>query len=162
MFADDGRARRRRTFDGIWESLPVPAQFNNLSLGYASPGMMLDGGATWIPITIPLPSGLPPTATLSPTTTPPSTPTRTPTATVSVPTATPAACYEGLANGGFETNAAWIIRTNPVLAAYVPTPAHGGQRSMRTGIPAGGANVLSDSPIEQAVTFPAALAMPGG
>ena len=128
-----------------------------------------DGGATWIPITIPPPSGLPPTATATPTAT--RTPTTTPTATstlTTTPTATvtstsvqppitPAACYESLTNGGFENTAGWTIRSNPVLAAYVTTPVHSGARSMRTGIPAGGANVASYSPIEQAVTFPAAL-----
>ncbi len=81
------------------------------------------------------------------------TPTATPTST-----ATPSAgCREGLANGGFETDAAWIIRSNPVLAGYVTMPVHGGSRSMRTGIAQGGANVASYSPIEQAVAFPAGL-----
>ena len=125
-----------------------------------------DGGATWIPITIPPPTGVPATATpTARTTTPTSTATVTPTATptpTSTPTAippsiTPSACYEGLTNGGFETGAAWIIRSNPVLAGYVTTPAHSGARSMRTGIAAGGVNVTSYSPIEQAVTFPAAM-----
>ncbi len=74
------------------------------------------------------------------------------------PTATPVAgCREGLTNGGFETSAGWIIRSNPVLAAYVTTPVHGGSRSMRTGIAQGGANLESYSPIEQAVTIPAGL-----
>lgn len=74
------------------------------------------------------------------------------------PTATPVAgCREGLGNGGFETSAGWIIRSNPVLAAYVTTPVHGGSRSMRTGIAQGGANVESYSPIEQAVTVPTGL-----
>ncbi len=94
-----------------------------------------------------------PTYTSTPTATP--TPTSTPTAIP--PAITPSACYEGLTNGGFETGAAWIIRSNPVLAAYVITPAHSGARSMRTGIASGGANVTSYSPIEQAVSFPAAL-----
>ncbi len=95
-----------------------------------------------------------------PTETPTPTATRTPTSTptTSLPPVTPAACYEGLTNGDFETNAGWAIRPNPVPAAYVTAPAHSGARSMRTGIAAGGANVTSYSPIEQAVTFPAALA----
>ncbi len=68
---------------------------------------------------------------------------------------TPAA-YEGLVNGGFEKAEGWIIRSNPVLAAYVTDlPVHGGRQSMRTGIPAGAAQrCLSYSPIEQAVAFP--------
>jgi len=105
-----------------------------------------DGGTTWTPLTIPPPSGLPATRT------------PTPTATPTGPVVTPVACFEGLTNGGFETTAGWIIRSNPVLAAYVTTPVHGGTRSMRTGIAAGSANVLSYSPIEQAVTFPDGLA----
>jgi TolB protein len=124
-----------------------------------------DGGATWRPITIPPPSGPSPTATATRTPTPTATRTPTPTATrtptstatVSQPPVTPSACYEGLTNGGFETSAGWSIRSNPVLAAYVTTPVHSGARSMRTGIPTGGANVASYSPIEQAVTFPALL-----
>lgn len=66
------------------------------------------------------------------------------------PTATPVSpCRETIVNGGFETDAGWIIRSNPVLAAYVTSPVYSGSRSMRTGIPAGGANVESYSPIEQ-------------
>ena len=84
--------------------------------------------------------------------------TPTPTATPTSTATSPAGCWEGLTNGGFETDAAWIIRANPVLAGYVTMPVHGGSRSMRTGITQGGANVASYSPIEQAVTFPAGLA----
>lgn len=78
------------------------------------------------------------------------TPTPTPT-----PTATPPSpCWEGLTNGGFETNAGWVIRSNPVLAGYVTSPVHGGSRSMRSGIPSGGGNVASYSPFEQAIGIP--------
>ncbi len=102
-----------------------------------------------------------PTPTWTPTATSSPTATYTPTATHTPPpgpTVTPGACYAGLANGGFETDAAWIIRSNPVLAAYVTSPVRSGLRSMRTGIPAGGSNVTSYSPIEQAAAFPATLA----
>ena len=100
-------------------------------------------------------------ATSTPTNTPSSTPptltaTTTPTATPT-PTAAPA-CYEAVVNGGFETNAGWEIRLNPVLAEYVTTPVHAGSRSIRTGIAAGGANLRSYSPIEQGFTFPSAVA----
>lgn len=109
----------------------------------------------FLPLTLhtyPLPTPTPtPTATYTPT--PSLTPTLTPTATY-----TPTACYAGLVNGGFETGAGWIIRPNPVLAGYVTSPVHSGLRSMRTGIPAGGGNVASYSPIEQTAVFPAALA----
>ncbi len=102
-----------------------------------------------------------PTPTATPTATYTPTATRTPTPSLTPPpgpTVTPGACYAGLANGGFETDSAWIIRSNPVLAGYVTSPVHSGLRSMRTGIPAGGSNVTSYSPIEQAATFPATLA----
>ena len=69
-----------------------------------------------------------------------------------------ALCEERLINGGFETADGWLIKSNPVLAGYVTTPVHSGSRSMRTGIAAGATNVLSYSPIEQAVTFPTGLA----
>ncbi len=99
-----------------------------------------------------------PTNTPTPTATPTRTPTNTPTLSP-----TPPACYQAFANGGFESDAGWEIRPNPVLAAYVDVPVHAGSRSMRTGIPWGGANVRSYSPIQQAVTFPAALsALPPG
>ncbi|MBC8450318.1 MAG: hypothetical protein H8D78_21500, partial [Chloroflexi bacterium] len=105
-----------------------------------------------------------PTATPTRTTTVTPTATRTPTATPT-PTPTPAvtpspACYEGLVNGGFETDAGWVIRSNPVLAAYVTTPVHGGTRSMRTGIAAGAANVESYSPVDQSISIPP-LPFPG-
>ncbi len=93
------------------------------------------------------------TVTRTPTPTQTRTPSPTPTATGS-PTATPPpGCYEGVTNGGFETEGSWAIRPNPVLAAYVTTPVHGGSRSMRTGIAADGSNVESYSPIEQSITF---------
>jgi hypothetical protein len=59
-----------------------------------------------------------------------------------------------LINGGFESNASWIFRSNPVLAGYVTNPVLAGQRSLRTGVAAGGANVESYSPAEQTVTIP--------
>ena len=128
-----------------------------------APGRTLrsdDGGRTWTLLTIP-PPDLPSTSTPTPTPTRTAiapTPTPTPTATPLTPPVTPAACYEGMLNGGFETTGSWVIRSNPVLAAYVKTPVQGGAASMRTGIPAGGANVSSYSPIEQAVAFPDGLA----
>ena len=87
--------------------------------------------------------------TTAPTPTPTSTPTATPTPQL------PAGCSQRLVNGNFESSAGWVIRSNPVLAAYVTAPVHSGARSMRSGIPAGGANVESYSPFDQAVTIPA-------
>ncbi len=96
-----------------------------------------------------------PTATLTPTPTPTrtATPTRTPT---SAPLPPPV-CYEGIHNGGFETNSDWKIKDNPVWAGYVTSPKHSGAHAMRTGIAPGGANVRSYSPIEQDITLPAGL-----
>ncbi len=103
---------------------------------------------------------LTPTRTLTPTPTP--TPTRTPTSTLTpTPTSSPLpplVCYEGVSNGGFESNSDWEIKDNPVLAGYVTSPKHSGARAMRTGISPGGANLRSYSPIEQDITLPAGLA----
>lgn len=66
----------------------------------------------------------------------------------------PTTCVEVMQNGGFETDAAWIMRSNPVLAGYVTWPVYSGHRSLRTGIPAGGANLLSYSPAEQSLVIP--------
>lgn len=63
-------------------------------------------------------------------------------------------CNEVLVNGGFESDAAWRMRTNPVLAGYVTSPVYSGQRSLRTGIPAGGVNVESYSPAQQDFSIP--------
>ena len=83
------------------------------------------------------------------------TPTPTPTATpTGVP---PQRCYEGVRNGGFETDDAWVIRDNPVLAAYV-SHAHTGARSMRAGIPLDNDNIRSYSPFDQTITLPPGLA----
>ncbi len=105
-----------------------------------------------------------PTPTNTPTLTNTPTPTNTPTATnTPTPSPTPPACYQAFINGGFESGTGWELRPNPVLAAYVDVPVHAGSRSMRTGIPWGGANVKSYSPIQQTVTFPEALsALPPG
>ncbi|NUQ38316.1 MAG: hypothetical protein HUU23_11075, partial [Caldilineales bacterium] len=124
---------------------------------------------TRVPTATPTPTRTPtgvPTATPTPTRTPTRvatatpTPTRTPTATPSVtpPYVTPQACYDGLLNGGFETDLGWTIKPNPAPAAYVTAPVRSGSRAMRTGIAPGGANVLSYSPVEQRITLPAGLA----
>jgi photosystem II stability/assembly factor-like uncharacterized protein len=69
----------------------------------------------------------------------------------------PPVCYDGLRNGDFESNDAWLIKDNPVLAGYVSAPVHGGARAMRTGIAPGGANLRSYSPVEQTVAIPAGV-----
>jgi photosystem II stability/assembly factor-like uncharacterized protein len=74
-------------------------------------------------------------------------------------------CYDAIVNGSIEDavegdGGGWTIRDNPVPAGYVNSPVHSGGRSMRTGIPADGANVESYSPVEQSVVIPA-LPFPG-
>jgi hypothetical protein len=102
-----------------------------------------------------------PTPTLTPTPTP--TPTPRPTDTpIPTPTDTPIAsptpelqCYEALANGGFETDAAWKINDTPYVAGFSTERSYEGARSMRLGIPPGGANTYSFSSVDQAVAIPA-------
>lgn len=139
------------TAAGLYESLDYGAHWRKLS-GYSwdhqpVDGLLAEGYGVWLNS----PDGAfylfqgYPTATPAAT----ATPTATPTAT-----AAPGGCWEGITNGGFETDAAWIIRDNPVPAAYVTSPVHSGSRSMRTGIAQGGTNVASYSPIEQAPPMP--------
>ena len=171
--------RTSRSDDGglTWQTLIIPAPTGltptPTSTRTVTPTVTPTLTAT--PSTTPMPTATP---TVTPSITPSATATWTPTEIASVtatptgtftPTPTPTltgvptpglACYEAIVNGGFESSAGWAIRPNPVLAAYVTTVAHGGSRSMRTGISDGGANVASYSPIEQALTFPA-LPFPG-
>lgn len=97
----------------------------------------------------------PPTATATATATPTGTATATATPTATPTPQLPAGCSQRLVNGDFEGSAGWVIRSNPVLAAYVSTPVHSGSRAMRSGIPTGGANVESYSPFDQDITIPA-------
>jgi YVTN family beta-propeller protein len=158
------------TAAGLYESLDYGATWHK-AVGYAWDQQRVDGllaeGASglWLhspdgvfflahPPAPPTPT---PTATATSTPTPTVTPTATATATASAtPTPQlPAGCTERLVNGDFESSAGWVIRANPVLAAYVTAPVHSGSRAMRSGIRAGGANVESYSPFDQAVTIPA-------
>ncbi len=141
------------TAAGLYESLDYGAHWQKLS-GYSwdhqpVDGLLAEGFGVWLNSpdgAFYLFQGYP---TVTPAAT--ATPTRTPTATPGD------GCWEGITNGGFETNAGWIIKSNPVLAAYVTSPVHSGSRSMRTGIAAGGANVESYSPIEQAPPMPTGM-----
>jgi len=93
-----------------------------------------------------------PTSTPSPTHTPTLTPTPTSSPTY---TSTPTpGCTEAVVNGGFEADAAWNIPDTSIRADYSTTVAHSGSRSMRTGIPEGGSNVLSYSAAYQTITLP--------
>ena len=63
-------------------------------------------------------------------------------------------CTEGVVNGGFETDEAWVRPATAMQAVYSTAFAHAGARSMRTGIPDGGSNVLSYSAAYQTITLP--------
>jgi photosystem II stability/assembly factor-like uncharacterized protein len=158
------------TAAGLYESRDYGASWHK-AVGYAWDQQRVDGllaeGASGLTLHSPdgvfflahppAPPTPTPTTTATSTPTPTGTPTATPTATASAtPTPQlPAGCTERLVNGDFESSAGWVIRANPVLAAYVAAPVHSGARAMRSGIAAGGANVESYSPFDQAVTIPA-------
>jgi hypothetical protein len=81
------------------------------------------------------------------------------------PTPTPTATAEPLptlpgenliANGGFETNEAWLLPITRYSAAYSSSLAHSPPRSMRLGLIAPAPNIESHSVVQQRVTIPAA------
>jgi hypothetical protein len=72
------------------------------------------------------------------------------------PTATPnpAQCTQKLGNTGFEASSDWEIPITAFSAGYSSDRAHGGARSMRTGITAVPHNRYSYSDFRQRVTIP--------
>jgi hypothetical protein len=88
-----------------------------------------------------------PTATSTATPTPIATHTRTPT-----PTAV--ACRELIANGGFESNAAWYHPITPRRADYTTSAAHQGVQSMRHGVRPPTSDTYSYSSAYQSVVIP--------
>lgn len=70
----------------------------------------------------------------------------------------PVVCADVLANSGFEGDEGWVISDTQYLAGYSRAVAHGGVRSMRTGVPPGSADVFSYSSFSQAVQLPEDLA----
>jgi hypothetical protein len=109
------------------------------------------------------PSGAPtstPTVTPTPTFTPTTSPTPTATATPppgGTPTATPVSCSEGIDNGDFEATRDWKIPVTEFSAGYSSEQAHGGSRSMRTGIIYTAHNRFSYSDASQVVTIPGSV-----
>ncbi len=74
------------------------------------------------------------------------------------------ACYQALADGGFETDPnlgyphiarAWEIPLTAHPAGYVNNPRVAGAWAMRSGIAAGGSNILSYSDFRQRLSIPA-------
>ena len=105
------------------------------------------------------PAPLPPTETPTPTATatatstpaplpPTETPTPTATATATATTApTPVSlCTEAVANGGFETAAAWTFAATGNPAGYTTAQAHSGSRSVRLGVVPAGATAAGIEP----------------
>jgi hypothetical protein len=82
----------------------------------------------------------------------------TPTSTGNTPSPTPtaAACSESVANGGFETNTAWIFTTTANPASYTSAQAHTGARSARLGVvPTGTSTAVEpDAPLSVAPSEP--------
>ncbi len=108
-------------------------------------------GASPTPTTTPSPSDTPtiaPTASPSPT----GSATPRPTATATRP---PGQCVNVLANGGFETNAAWQINNTVYPASYVTFPVFSGGRALRAGIVHPPDNVRSYSSAQQTLFIPA-------
>jgi len=70
------------------------------------------------------------------------------------PTPTPTPDTELIINGGFESEAGWQTPITSHPAGYSTTQAHGGARSMRTGIEDSQDNVYSYSSAWQAVSIP--------
>lgn len=62
-------------------------------------------------------------------------------------------CTELIANGGFETDDAWVLGVSPVMPQYVTYTRHSGNRALALGITSG-ANVASYSSARQTVTIP--------
>jgi len=111
--------------------------------------------ATATRTTPPTPSATPsPSATATATHTPSVTPTGSPLPSVTPTLATPTpTCAELVANGGFETDEAWLIPQTAYPAAYTTQVAHGGQRAMRLGMEAAD-NVSSYSTVWQPIRVP--------
>ncbi|MCX7669613.1 MAG: immune inhibitor A, partial [Anaerolineae bacterium] len=62
-------------------------------------------------------------------------------------------CTELIQNGGFETDAAWLLGPTPQAAEYVTYARHGGNRSLLLGV-ASGTSPRSYSSARQTVTLP--------
>ncbi len=135
--------------------------------------MFVDKVEIWYCTFTPIPTS---TATYTPTATPTGTATvtsiaPTATATASPPVATtPApqstlmpcftpppnsACYNLVANGGFEYDGDWYIGEDPIPPRPVWDQHHSGSRAMLLGNPPGGPNVNSYSSVRQVVAIPA-------
>ena len=104
----------------------------------------------------------PVTPSATPTETPIPTETMTPTETL-MPTETATTvstvCPDILVNGGFESDAAWVLPATAYSAGYSSAQAYEDARSMRVGIIASGDNCYAYSDAQQTVTIPAAASL---
>jgi hypothetical protein len=69
----------------------------------------------------------------------------------------PSQCGDYIANGGYETDAAWYIPTTAYSAGYSTTIYRSGYRGMRTGIYYASHNTYSYSDVNQTITLPSSL-----
>jgi hypothetical protein len=69
---------------------------------------------------------------------------------------TPPTCAEAIVNGGFESMDGWTINASAIPAGYVtvPSPAHSGGRSMRSGIDGQAGDQYAFSSFQQTVSIP--------
>lgn len=97
------------------------------------------------------------TATATATSTrPPATATPTRAPATATPTATPpAGCVNLIANGGFESDAAWQLNNTVYPAGFVGFPVYSGARALRAGIVFPPDNVYSYSSAQQTFFIPA-------
>jgi hypothetical protein len=76
---------------------------------------------------------------------------------VTPPPPPPPVCSERIANGGFESNSAWTIPLTEFSAGYSTWLAHGGARSMRSGIVYQAHNRYSYSDFRQTISIPSGV-----
>ena len=78
-----------------------------------------------------------------------------PTATPTASPTRPPGCVNLIANGGFESDAAWQINNTVYPAGFVTFPVYSGARALRAGIVHPPHNVYSYSSAQQTITIPA-------
>ena len=114
--------------------------------------------ATATPTTTATPTATRPPETATPTRLPgTATPTRTPsppTATATASPTRPPGCVNLIANGDFESDAAWQINNTVYPAGFVTFPVYSGARALRAGIVHPPHNVYSYSSAQQTITIP--------
>ena len=135
--------------------LELPLVFKNFIVATPTPTATETPTTTSTPTITTTPSNTPTgTITRTPTVTRTSTVTRTPTISPT-PTLAPGECRELIINGNCETDTtSWSFIPTEYTAGYSTAQAHGGTRSLRTGIESGNPK-YSYSSVQQSVYVPA-------